>query len=430
MAGSAIGGIIGIGGSMIGQSAAAGDRSRAMDLVNQGMNGINGLQVPTTIADPITLQKYVSAGLLTPAQEQAIMASPSMQAQVKANPELQKAQMSALNSLGQLSQTGMTSADKARLNQIQQQTAAQAEGQRQSVLQNFQQRGIGGSGNELLAQLQASQNAANQANQGGLQVAANAQQNALSALGQYGNAAGNMNNQQYQQQSQAAQAQDQLNRFNVQNQQGVQQRNVANQNQANLYNTQNNQNLSNSNVNAQNAEYNRQKQAQQQVFADQLSKATGALNANFMGSNAYTNQANQTANSFSNMGSGFGNIVSGAMNKKGGGDSSGFSDDDMDLDYAHGGVVQCKADGGPIAPAQHQDHLSSMLPMISMLAAHGGKVPGQAPFHGDTRKNDIVPTHLTPGEFVVPKSIMESEEPGENAKKMIELHMALNKKRN
>lgn len=49
----------------------------------------------------------------------------------------------------------------------------------------------------------------------------------------------------------------------------------------------------------------------------------------------------------------------------------------------------------------------------------GGKVPGEAKMPGDHPENDTVPAKLSPGEFVIPKSVMESEDPAAGAAKMI-----------
>lgn len=40
-------------------------------------------------------------------------------------------------------------------------------------------------------------------------------------------------------------------------------------------------------------------------------------------------------------------------------------------------------------------------------AASGGKIPGIAPFKGDTTLNDIVPVNTSPGEVVVPRSLVK-----------------------
>lgn len=438
--GAAIGGLANLAGGIIGNSAAGGDRGHARGLTDEAMAALQGVGIPADLANKIYFQQYQNSGNLTPAQEQAILANPSAAGQVKANPNLVNAQMQALNALHGLSQTGMTSTDRARLNQIQQQAATQAEGQKQAILQNFAQRGMGGSGNELIAKLQAAQNATNQANQAGLNVAGMAQQNALQALGQYSQQAGQMNQQQFGQQSEAAQAQDLLNRFNVQNQLGQQQRNVAGQNQAQMYNLQNAQQIANANIAQQNQELLRQKQAQQQIFQDQMQRGGALSGADFAGSNAYNNMGNQTANQWANIGSGVGNIATSLYNNKSTGkpttslDSSNASEEQLMKQmsgYAEGGRVA--ADFNPLlSPApQHQDSdmrnaLMKVLPMITALASHGGHVPGKPLVKGDSYKNDIVSAKLSPGEFVVPRSVMQSEDPAENAKKMIELHLNCN----
>lgn len=381
--GSIIGSVGGLAGSIIGQNAAGSDRGHAQALTDEAINAINGVAVPTDLANAINLRQYQSAGQLTPAQEQTINAAPSQAGQVKGNAQLQNAQMQALNALQAQSQTGMSSADRARLNQIQQQMATQAEGQRQAVLQNFAQRGLAGSGNELLAQLQASQNAANQANQQGLGVAGQAQQNALQALSQYGNQAGAMEGQQFNQQTQAAQAQDLLNRFNVQNQQQQQARNVGMQNAAQQYNLQNQQGIQNANVGQANAELQRQKAAEQQQFQDALSKGQALSGASFTGANAYTNMGNQIAQNWQNIGSGVGNILGGGFTQNSSGSSpfgsalgslfgsggSGGMESSSGPVGDFGSVVPGSGSYGDIAPG------SSPFDVGTMVAAKGGEVP-------------------------------------------------------
>lgn len=57
-----------------------------------------------------------------------------------------------------------------------------------------------------------------------------------------------------------------------------------------------------------------------------------------------------------------------------------------------------KADGGMITvPKDHMDK-------IMALAAKGGGVPGKAEVAGDSPTNDTVPTMLSPGEVVIPRS--------------------------
>ena len=56
----------------------------------------------------------------------------------------------------------------------------------------------------------------------------------------------------------------------------------------------------------------------------------------------------------------------------------------------------------------------------------GGKVPGQAKMSGDHYANDTVKAKLSPGEVVIPKSVMESEDPIKGAAQFV---AALQKKK-
>lgn len=66
----------------------------------------------------------------------------------------------------------------------------------------------------------------------------------------------------------------------------------------------------------------------------------------------------------------------------------------------------------------------SMIPSGVMTASQGGAVPGQAPRPGNSYDNDIVPAKLSPGEVVIPRSVMSSKNPGEAAKRFVEQVMA------
>lgn len=420
-----LGPIGGLVGGIIGNNEASGARDAAGNLINQGVSAIQDVKTPEDLQKQIYYNQYKSAGQLTPAQEQAINSGPSAEGAVKANPNLVNAQMQALNTLKGVSQTGMSSTDRARYNQMQQQANAQAEGQRQAALQNFAQRGLSGSGNELMAQLQASQNAANQANQGGLQIAGQAQQNALNALGQYGQQAGAMNTQQFGQQAQTAAAQDALNRFNVQNQMQQQARNVAGQNQAQQYNLQNNQNISNSNVGQSNQELLRQKNAEQQLFSDAMQRAGALSNASFTGAGAENQMANQIAGNAANMGAGIGGVLAGGMN-------GGFGDLGKGISGLFGGggggLGAVTGTGATAADYNALPDVAALalahggmatMPMISNLMTKGGHVPGRAKVKGDSYANDTVPAKLSAGEIVIPRSITQNPNAPELAKHFV-----------
>lgn len=159
---------------------------------------------------------------------------------ITADPRLREQQTAGLQALNDIAQGGgMTAADQAQLNKVQSEVAQADRGRREAIMQNMQARGMGGSGMELLSQLQSSQAATDRANQSGLDVSGMAQQRALDAIMQSGQLAGNIRNQDYGQQSDAARAKDAISQFNTQN---ANQIGLANANMANQTALQNSQN--------------------------------------------------------------------------------------------------------------------------------------------------------------------------------------------
>lgn len=55
------------------------------------------------------------------------------------------------------------------------------------------------------------------------------------------------------------------------------------------------------------------------------------------------------------------------------------------------------------------------LGAAALMASKGGKVPGAAPFKGDTTLNDIVPIDASPGEVVVPRTLAKGGSGGQIA---------------
>ncbi len=72
------------------------------------------------------------------------------------------------------------------------------------------------------------------------------------------------------------------------------------------------------------------------------------------------------------------------------------------------GALAAMTPSAPSAPAVPNVPLQTMAAEGgtpgTMMAAHGGKIPGQALEEGDSEENDVVPTLLSPGEIVIPRS--------------------------
>ena len=159
---------------------------------------------------------------------------------VSTDPRLKEDQMQSLGALRDLANKGgMNAQDEANLSRVQSQNAQADRGRREAILQNAQARGMGGSGMELLAQLQSSQGATDRGAQQGLDIAGMAQQRALDAMVQGGNLAGNIQNQDFSQQAQVARARDAINSFNAQNANQNSQFNAGNTNDISRFNATN-----------------------------------------------------------------------------------------------------------------------------------------------------------------------------------------------
>lgn len=217
--------------------------------------------------------------------------SPSELRNIIMNPQLQQAQMETLGQLGEVANSGMTAIDRARLAEIQAQQTAEQRGMRDSILSQARQRGMGGSGMELAAQLQAQQEGANRASRQGMDVAAMAQQAAREASLQRAGLAGSMEQAQFGRQAMQAQAQDAINQFNTANRNAAMERNLSTRqglagmntsqrNQINQMNTQlQNQQMMHNQYQIPMARYGAQAQ-NAQAMGGGLSNAAGMQNAN------------------------------------------------------------------------------------------------------------------------------------------------------
>ncbi len=146
--------------------------------------------------------------------------------------------------------------------------------------------------------------------------------------------------------------------------------------------------------------YNQAAQGMQQNLlgaAGGMNNANVAMQGNI--NNANAGIAAQNAQSQSNL---FGGLLSAAGTVVGG---------------IYGGPMGAAAGGslggalGGQLDGMGEDNSSAQLGGSTMNAFSGGKVPGQAPIKGDSPKNDVVPATLSPGEIVIPRSILQSPDP-------------------
>lgn len=323
-------------GGVIGNIASSGDRQRAQDAYQRALAEIESIGAPPDLAKEIFFKNFEQVGVLTPEMEEAVHLDAPKIAQIKEAPELRKAQMVALQQLGKRAATGRSMEDEAALARIQTQQARDTEAKRQQILQSYQQRGMGGAGSELAAQLQAASAGSAQAGEQGLQLAAQAQRSALEAAREYGALGGQMRTQEFEMARTKAGAEDQaaLARFN----EAVarQQRNVAARTQAQQYNLGTQQRIAEANINQRNQELLRQRNAQAQQYQLGLQRAQARAGAQQGMGGQYQQQAGQTAGMWSGIGAGAGRMIGAAYSGAGKGTTTPPSMDETGYDYGSG----------------------------------------------------------------------------------------------
>lgn len=190
--------------------------------------------VPPQLANLIpALHLQVMKGQMTPAQAQAAIQQQSNLAGIQSDPTAASAQLKALTQLQQVASSGgLTDADKAQINQVEQQTGMQNKARQGAVMNQAQAQGAGGSGLDLAARLSGEQNANVVGSNAADQVAQDAQARSLAAMSQSGQLGGQIEQQDFGQAAQKAQAQDIIDKFNAGNLQSTNEANAARTQQA------------------------------------------------------------------------------------------------------------------------------------------------------------------------------------------------------
>jgi hypothetical protein len=317
-------GIGAIASSVTGALEQSAQQQAAMNQAQEAIQQYNNLGVPPDLAAPIILQQMKSAGTLTPQLEQTLTQSPSALAGYQNNQTYQNAQQSALNSMLQRGQGGLTASDRAAYNQVQSQNAQAVQGQQGAIQQQYQSMGQGGGGTQLAAELANQQGQDQNLYNSGLQIAGQANQNALQAMSQAGQLGGQLQAQNFGVAQAKAQSQNAINQFNTQNALGVQAANTQAQNAAQAANLQNAQNISNYNTLQANQESQREVQAEQQDYANQYALAGSKANADLNLGGLGMQQAANTGQAFTNISGGLGQMGQsfGSSNVFGGGNNS------------------------------------------------------------------------------------------------------------
>jgi hypothetical protein len=285
-----------MGGRAAAKQSEAAAQQQA-DAMNKAIDALNAVGIPSVEAQQLVLENPELIYKFSPELEQAVQLDKTAMGDIKTDPRLQAAQMSALEGMQQRASGGLTPEDLASLRDIQRGQGQQFASQNASIMQDMAQRGAGGSGAELAAKLAASQGAYQQGAQQSDALAAQNYQAKMQALQAAGQMGGQMQEQEFGQKAKQATAEDAMKQFNAQYQSEAQQRNVAAQNSANEYAARLKQDQENARVATANEQQKYNKGLIQTNYQNQLSRATGAANMYNQQGQMYADQgANRAAN--------------------------------------------------------------------------------------------------------------------------------------
>jgi hypothetical protein len=315
--------------------------------------------------------------------EQLAYLQESGMGKISTDPRYKDAQLEALRSMEERSKNGMTAADEADMYKLQRNVSTQNRGRMGAIQNNMAVRGMSGSGMDALMQMQSNQDATDREALAAMEKAGQIQNNKMNASQQLGQMGSQMRGQEFGEKSAKAQAADEIARFNAQTRNGALNQNNQTRNQANTQNWGRGNQVNDQNVTMgynYDVENENRKLLRDQENRRRKGAVTGAiLGAGGAVAGGYFSGGNPAA-----IGAGYGAGSALGSNIQG---------------YAYGGLVE------------DIDINSQNVPMPDYLKTTPNQNL-QLPVNPaiDNPKNDTVPALLSPGEAVIPKSAMSSEE--------------------
>ncbi len=362
---------------------------------------LSGVNTPS--AESLTLpelEKYATAMNMTPAQMQAFLQQNNAFNDQNIDQSGTNAQKAAIAQLADVANAGPegTATQKAQIEQINQDQARNLAGQRGAIDQQAQARGVPlGLLQAALAQNQAGQGAQD-AHMAALQSQGQNYQQALNALAQGGSLGGSLQGQQNTQANTVAQAQNAMQQFNAANQQAASSTNAGFQQQANAQNTQNANQTAAANTGLSNDRTKYNAGIPQQMFQNAMQKAGGVAGANQALAQNQMTQGQQQAGMYAGL------IGAGAT--LAGGPVAGLAANQM---LAHAPPASANTQQyAPQGPGQSLNYAEGGMVHDEMCMKSGGPVPGHAQVPGDSTMNDTVHARLSPGEVVIPRSVVQN----------------------
>jgi len=373
------GSLIGSAISLFGQFKSAKGSADQAAMYNNAWQVVAAVTPPSLQALTIALMHEVVQGTMTPEMATAQLQESTAMAGVQIPQELLDAQYMALNQIKDVVQSGgLTDIDKAKINDIKTELATWARGQRDATKQSFAQRGLAGSGMELLQQQMANQSSAESGYKQGMDVGRLAAERSLQAMGQLGNLSSSMRGQDFAEQAAKAQAEDQRLRFNAQMRQQTEQSNVASRNAAQLANLQNAQGVAARNTQNDLAVALANQKSTAGDYESRLRQATAVASGQLAGAKGMGEANKQETAAYGAIGQSIPDITKGVGDayewwKKKTNTGTGGYEGPGNYDYSGGGVYLNKGTSyvdGPSGNDQVKAHLTRGEAVLNTDAAN------------------------------------------------------------
>jgi len=300
-------------GGALAQQAAGSAAERAQRAIEGAGSLYGGLEVPELSDQMAYFQALESMGELEPILQQLTEARESELAGYTVDPRLAEQQMKALEQVSGIAEGKLPTALAEQLELSRRASARERQAQDAAILQQMQQRGIGGGGAELAARLGASQASAEQQAMQDLAAAQQQKQEAIQAMLQRGQMAGQMREQEFGETAQVAQAQDVARRFYDQMRAQQEAQNIATRMASQERNLSAKEKLAQYNAQLKQQQQLQHIAARQQQYQNYLQKAAGMSGAQRAMANLAQQQGAQQAGMYGQLGQGVGTLVSGAM---------------------------------------------------------------------------------------------------------------------
>lgn len=303
-------------GGLIGQQASKGAADQSAKSSQAALDALRQVKTPDIDQMKLALEQYLRTGEYNPEMEQLVQLAPTALEDIQVDPRLRQQEMSALQTITEKGQNGLTQADLAAFELSRRQAGSEAQARDQQILQNMAQRGQGGSGAEIAMRAIAGQEQANRQSMADLDMASKKEQAKLAALQMAFQGSGELRAQDYGQALDLARANDVHAQYVAQNAQNLGQRNITSRNLAQQQNLAEQQRIADANVNLRNQQQQFNKGLLQQQFSNEMQKATGVASQQNNMANVYANQAAGTQGMYSGIGNAVGAGVSAYGNQQ------------------------------------------------------------------------------------------------------------------